>query len=376
MNELNTLLTSYNIALSYIENEKKIKIESSIKKDIEVLIENIDKNKSIVSALTTSLIKKILDPTQDIRLHRDDFEGGYSARSLDTKVTSQFFKEYFPKYSNKETAFLTLSLRAKIKWDLEDGKNLNIRNKTLKDSFLNIFYKVEEKNVNPKKYLNYLMFKLIELSKDEIKLLENNNINISKNNSLNIHSIISILEKHFNSKKSSRLPVIAIYSIYEILVKSFKRFENKKLNKLEVHTSSDKKTYGDIEIFEKNKPSEIIEIKHNIPIDKYSILDIYNKIKNTNINRYYILTTYKNSFRNENDESEVIELISKIKNEHNFDIIANGILTSIKYYLRMFDNYQEFINIYTTNLQVDFKNSTEINKEHIENWNEILKELK
>lgn len=36
-----------------------------------------------ISALVTSLVKNITDPKQDIRLHRMDFKGGYSARSLD-----------------------------------------------------------------------------------------------------------------------------------------------------------------------------------------------------------------------------------------------------------------------------------------------------
>jgi len=64
-----------------------------VKQDVDVLIDKIDSNKSLVSALVTSLIKKIHKPTQDIRLHRTDFENGYSARVLDTQVTSPFFKD-------------------------------------------------------------------------------------------------------------------------------------------------------------------------------------------------------------------------------------------------------------------------------------------
>ena len=83
-----------------------------------------------MSALVTSLVKKIITPKQDIRLHRTDFEGGYSARSLDTSITAPFFKKYFPKYANKESAFLTLATREKIKWTKTAGKNLKIRDKT------------------------------------------------------------------------------------------------------------------------------------------------------------------------------------------------------------------------------------------------------
>ncbi len=80
------------------------------------MISKIGSNKSLVSALITSFVKKIIDKKQDIRLHRTDFDGGYSARSLDTSFTSPFFKRHFPKYANKESAFLTLATREKIKW--------------------------------------------------------------------------------------------------------------------------------------------------------------------------------------------------------------------------------------------------------------------
>ena len=93
-----------------------------IKTNIDTLIDKIDSNKSLLSALVTSLVKKIIDPQQDVRLHRMDFKGGYSARSLDTKVTTPFFKKHFPKYANKESSFLTLATREKNKVGKE-GRN-------------------------------------------------------------------------------------------------------------------------------------------------------------------------------------------------------------------------------------------------------------
>ncbi len=105
MTEKEILLEAYHVA----RRQDKGNVSDAIRRDVDVLIDKIDSNKSLVSALVTSLVKKICDPTQDIRLHRTDFEGGYSARVLDTKVTSPFFKDYFPKYANKESAFLTLA---------------------------------------------------------------------------------------------------------------------------------------------------------------------------------------------------------------------------------------------------------------------------
>jgi DNA (cytosine-5)-methyltransferase 1 len=124
------------------------------------LIANIENNKSLVSALTTSLLKKIITPKQDIRLHRTDFANGYSARVLDTHITSPFFKDYFPKYANKESAFLTLAIRGEIKWTKKDGENLKIRNIKLKEAFINILDQIETFKQDPEKYLVYLFLVL------------------------------------------------------------------------------------------------------------------------------------------------------------------------------------------------------------------------
>lgn len=181
-----------------------------------------------------------------------------------------------------------------------------------------------------------------------------------------------MLAKHFQIKKSSRLPVIAIYSIYEVLFDKFDRYKNKKLVPLQVHTSSDKHGFGDIEIYTKNnQPFEIVEIKHNIPIDEYLIFDVIKKMSSIDVDRYYILTTFHNSFRNSDEEKKVSEIILNTKKEQGVDIIANGILTTLKYYLRFIDNYEDFLKCYTKNLIKDAKVSTEIKDFHIEEWNKI-----
>lgn len=354
------------------------KIDGNIKRDVDLLIEKIDSNKSILVALVTSLVKKIATPKQDVRLHRTDFKKGYSARSLDTKVTTPFFKKYFPKYANKESSFLTLATRERIKWNLREGKNLKIRNKELKASFLNIFDQIETHGVNPEIYLNYILFKLIKLTKGNEKIFKSATKKTTQNELLNIPKILTMLKRHFKTKNSSRLPVIAIYSIYETLINSnFNRYKKKKLLPLQVHTSSDKKGYGDIEIYDhKNQPFEVIEVKHNVPIDEFLIFDVIKKTKDTPIYRYYILTTYESGFKNLEEQQKVEKLISQIRNENGLDIIANGILTTLKYYLRFIDDYQIFIEKYTKNLTEDARNSTEVRVTHVEAWMKILKNKK
>jgi len=370
MTEKEILIEAYKMA----ENLDFSTVSNAVKQDIDVLIDKIDSNKSLVSALVASLVKKIYEPSQDIRLHRTDFENGYSARVLDTQIVTPFFKDKFPRYANKESSFLTLATRERIKWTKDEGYNLKIRDKKLKTCFLNIFEQIEEKQASPKDYLNYIFAKLIVLSRTEQALFESTNLASENLETLNIYLIIKILQEYFDTKQSSRLPVVAIYSIYEILLPKFERYKNKKLLALQVHTSSDKHGFGDIEIYTTdNQPFEIVEVKHNIPIDKYLIFDIAKKTQNIKIDRYYILSTFTNGFESPESEKEVTEYIAELKKTQGIDIIANGIITTLKYYLRFIDNYQEFIDVYTQNLIKDAKSSTEIKNFHLEKWKEILK---
>jgi DNA (cytosine-5)-methyltransferase 1 len=362
-------------AISNLSSKEKEYSETIIF-NIDVLVENIDKNKSLVSAMVTSLLKKIIDPAQDIRLHRTDFEGGYSARSLDTNVTTPFFKQHFPKYANKESGFLSMAIRAQIPWTKKEGNRIRTRaSKQFMDCFLEILDAVENKKINPKDTLMYFFEKLYQLSIQQ-KMIFDETINTSDFiEVININTVLSMLEKHFSMKLSSRLPVIAIYSIYQQLFKQVRRYSSKVLRPLNIHTSADKHGYGDIEIWNKdNTPFEMVEIKHNIPINRNLIFDAVKKAENTGIKRYYILTTANNNFISQEEEDYINKFILKIKRDNDMEIIVNGIFTSLKYYLRFIGDYKVFIKTYTYNLIEDSKNSTEIKESHLLVWKNILKE--
>jgi len=367
------LAKAFSRAEKVINSKTQDKFPDVIKVNIDILVAKIDSNKSLLSAIVTSLVKKILAPKQDIRLHRTDFRGGYSARSLDTSATAPFFKQHFPRYANKESAFLTLATREKIKWNLTDGKNLKIRDKAVKNSFLQIFEAVQSGAGKPFDCLVYIFVKLKNLSLAEDEIFGDDTAFDECTNIVNINTIIKMLETHFQTERSSRLPVIAIYSVYQLLMKNIKRYEDKRLSPLNVHTSSDKHGFGDVEIWHcDNKPFEMVEIKHNIPIDRNLIFDAAKKAKDTSIKRYYILTTYKDTFASNQEADFVNKFILKIKKDSELEIIANGIIGSLKYYFRFIDDYAAYVETYTKNLLEDFKRSTEVKNFHIEKWQEIL----
>jgi DNA (cytosine-5)-methyltransferase 1 len=344
---------------------------------VAVLMTHLLKNKSVVAALCTSLLKKIIDPEQDIRLPRTEFEDGYSGRSLDTHVITPFFKRHFPRYANKETAFLTLATRESIRWTLTDGQALKIRNDELKHVFLEVLDAIQQQPALAQEYLQCLLHELYLRAKDEAHIFDNflsNNFLSTQEmvGSWSIYRITNMLREHFAMPSSSRLPVIALQTAYQLLLPSVTRYAGKRIEPLEVHTSSDRKGFGDIEIFDEHgQPFEVVEIKHNIPLDRYIIADIVKKARNTSIQRYYALTTNEPNFTSSEEEAEVQEFVPHIKHQSGLEVIPNGMIPSLKYYLRFVEDYADFLRRYAENLVADAQISTEITPKHLQEWQSI-----
>ncbi|MCD6569036.1 DNA methyltransferase [bacterium] len=329
--------------------------------------------KGVIAALTTSLAKKIEDPTQDIRYHKEELKGGYSGRTFDTKYVTPFFKKKFRRLAMKESGWLTRSIEQPHAFTLDfPGK---IRDKAVKEAFLQILNDIEENKANPQKYLIGLFILLIQ----QINYSQTKLIYRIPSQRLSIDLIIKCLLLHFFGKYhgsgASKLPVIAIYSIYEILMKDVKRYYGKKLKLMRSHISPDMraKAIGDVEIVDENNEFfEAVEIKHSIPIDATMIEDAYQKFKDTPIARYYLLTTAE-PYIKQGEKQKVNDIIEKIKKEHGCEVIVNGIVPSLKYYLRLLRNPNEFIARYTKNLESEFSKTTEIKRQHIETWRKIVK---
>ncbi len=320
----------------------------------------------MLTVFITCIVYKIFHPYQDIRKHQDGIDGGYSGRTFDTKNITPFLKQHkFPAMA--ESGWLTRSLEQKVPYD----KNYTgaIKPDSLKAAFLTLLDNIQNE-ADPQKYLSYLFQGLI-IKRNQHK------IDLTKPSSLSINTILSVLDQHFNSsykaEGASRLPVLALYAIYECLINETKRFENKELLPMESHTSSDRRSgrIGDIEILGENKrPFEAVEVKHGISLSLQLVLDAYSKFQTTPVNRYYILSTAPPPDSEEMDK--ILEEIQRIKNVHGCQLIVNGIMPSIKYYLRLLENTSEFILYYVDLLEKD----AALKFEHKENWNKIIGDLK
>lgn len=333
---------------------------------LSTIVDYSESAKGVLTVFVTSLVYKIFHPEQDIRNHQDGITNGYSGRTFDSRYITPFLKNCkFPAMA--ESGWLTRSLEQKMPYNLDYTGAISPQ--ILKTAFLTLLDKIQN-NADCHAYLSYIFQRLV------IKRNQHQ-INLAKPTVLSISSILNLLDKHFNSiytaEGASRLPVLAFYAIYQCLLSEAKRFDGKMLLPLESHTSADVRSgrIGDIEIIdEQNRTFEAIEVKHGIPVTLQLVRDAYAKFQTTAVNRYYILSTAQ--YPTDDEWNDIQAEIQKIKNIHGCQLIVNGIMPSLKYYLRLLDNPFEFIDKYVNLLEVD----TALKFEHKAKWNFLISELK
>jgi len=336
-------------------------------KNIETIAQKSQNQKGVFTVLVTLFIYKIVHPKQDIRNHQTQIKNGFSGRTIDTKYITPTLKRLgLP--SMAESGWLTRSLEQPYPYSLDyEGK---ISNKTVKKAFLELVYAIEIDKCNPKYILVELFIQIIELQKQNQVTIEP----LENPEKLTITQIMNILDKQFKFKYKtfggSKLPVLAFYSIYQILIHEISRYKNSSLKELGSHTASDRtsKSAGDIEVFKNDELFEAIEIKLDKPIDANILRIAKEKIIKYNPKRYYILSYIG---VDKEDEETINKIIKEIKSEHGCQIIVNGVMGTLKYYMRLIDNLEEFYTLYSNLISSD----SELKSIHKQKWNELTKEL-
>lgn len=343
--------------------------------DLRVIVENAETQKAVLGVTLTSLVYKVYEPNQDIRKHQEGMKGGYSGRTFDTKHITPFLKGKFPHFAMAESAWLTRSLEQPRPFSLNfPGK---IRNPVLKTAFLKTLDRVQINNNLAPKFLIAMMGLMLEATEKDDSLFTQ----VQVEGDITISKIIDAISQHirYNYGRgvvgTARLPVLAIYSVYNLLMPDVKRYSGKILLPLESHTSPDSrsKSLGDIDVNNAdNSCFESVEIKHNKPITADMVGIVYRKIKNTQIDRYYILTTSEPNF---DDYESVQQEIGKYRKVHPCEIVVNGVIPSLKYYLRLISNPQDIIGEYTRWLETEYQRASGIKREHLRIWQEIRRNL-
>lgn len=362
MNHKEKLLEIYK--RSYIVKDIK-DVNLKTKDFIKIIGEKINNQKGVFTVLVTLITHKIIEPKQDVRKHQSNMKDGFSGRSIDTVHITPTLKQLgLP--SMAESGWLTRSLEQPYPYNLDyNGK---ISDKKVKEAFLNILDFIEQSPKSATNVLRLLIFEAIQLKQNSIVEI----IHLENSENITIENIINALDAHFNTNYrthgGSKLPVLAFFAIYKSLIAEISRYKDCSLSNLGSHTASDRtsKTAGDIEIFKGKELFEAIEIKLDKAIDITIVRIAIEKIIRHNPGRYYILS-YKGI--KETDKKEIALLLNKIKQKHGCQIIINGVLPTIKYYLRLITSLEEFILNYSNQIEKD----SELKKIHKEKWNELLR---
>jgi len=275
--------------------------------------------------------------------------GGYSGRTLDTRFITPFMQaNNFPAMA--ESGWLTRSLEQNKPYDFKYPGQ--ITPEELRKPFLTLLDNVQNQSVKPRDYLLYL-FQFLILLRDQHKI----EISRSKHHAkFSVAQIIDLVKQHFyydyHVGGAARLPVLAIYSAYECMMGEVKRFEGKKLLPLEKHNSPDTRSGmpGDVVVANGESFFEAVEVKFGIDMTAQLVEYAYSKFRKYPIERFYLLST---AGIDKNDGDKIKEIIGSVAKEHGCQIIVNGVIDTLKYYLRLLSNPELFVKNYAKNVLAD-----------------------
>jgi len=323
------------------------------------------KASSAFTNIVTCLAIKAAMPHVDIRYHQvqiqknTDRPAGFNFRGVSEKTIYPWLNKNT--FEGAKSGWQTRTFERPKPYSMSYDENIG----DVKEPFLSCFDEVGEHGQSAEQGLAYLLYhQLIQREGERIVL--------SIPRTQDILLIVDLLRRHFfytykHSKGASRLPVLALYAMYAVMLEELGRFHNMELKALEEHSAADAQTgaVGDVEIIRTVDGSvfEAIEVKHNIPISEKLILDVEQKIRAKKIDRYYVLTTHHQC----EPDVETARKIASIKNLYECQIIANGVIPSLKYYLRLLADPSKVIPRYVDLLL----NDAVVAHEHRMVWNEL-----
>lgn len=318
----------------------------------------------------TGIAIKAAFPLVDIRYHQEQIQkqvkngGGFSFRTISENTVYPWLSD--KSFDGAKSGWQTRTYERDDPYTLSYPHKIGGANATLRTNFLSIYDRIEVHGEDAKEALCYLMFRQVEKR-------HSSSVNYASPRTDNIDRIVGIFSRHFSrnykSKGASRLPVLAIYAIYELIVDELKRYEKAKLRPLGEHSAADSRTgaIGDIEVeLSAEVLLEALEIKHGIRVDDRILASAESKIKHAAVKRYYILTTHQDC---STDDASKLR-IARIANVYDCTVIVNGVYATLRYYLRLIDKPHDIFARYTALLDVD----SAIGHEHRVAWNAVVDE--
>ena len=353
----------YQLAEELIKNDESIDAQG--KSHVEAARDLAKLTHASRGAALTLLGFKVVDSSQDIRSHKDEHEGGFTARTYDSKITVPFLIERsLPR--NVETHWLTQTLSfAPI---LKSDVHLKTVPKNSGPLLIKVVNYAQELDTNAiEEMILVIIYELIKVrNKDKVILTRPKN--------LPIDTVKILLTKHMGKKyknNAPRLPQLAIYAVYESIINKMSRFENQELEPIQRMKSADRKagTVGDIVVINNAKePVEAVEVKFGQPISDIHVCEAIEKVRGASVSRYYMLSTNGSV---QEDSERINQRKDAFLKQNGCEIIVNGVIETIGYYLRLLPNTTEFLANYAALIETDEDTSYE----HRVAWNSVCSEI-
>lgn len=316
---------------------------------------------NIITALS---IKAVYGDTVDIRYHQTQIQSqtdrpaGFNFRGVSEKIIYTWMEDH--EFHGAKSGWQTRTFERPKPYLMTYDENIG----SIKQSFLTIYNEAE-------KHPQAAIYALALLLLRRIELRETNEITLAVPNLQDVIQITQLFRSHFfydykDSKGASRLPVLALYAVYMVLTKELRRYADKHLKRLEAHSAADSQTgsIGDIEVLNADETVfEAVEVKHQIQINKAIVDSAKQKIRSSRVDRYYILTTSQHH----EPTAEVLAEVGNVKRLLGTQMIVNGVVPTIRYYLRLLSDPSSVLPEYVKLLQLD----NAVSFEHRDIWNKI-----
>lgn len=319
-------------------------------------------------ALLTLALYKSAEPSQDIRYNKAEHDDGFSARAIDSNVTVPFLmQESLPK--SVESHWLTQTLSFAEPWTR--AVNLKTQPKKVGPLLIeavNLLQELpdDEQQQAAESVAVILMARLVaERNRSKVDVTRPKGLTIAEIRGL----LNGMLRQRFKTG-SPRLPQLMIYAIYQALFEGeIARYADCTLEPVGRMKAADRKsgTVGDIVVSRTNRPMEAVETKYDLPITLSIVGEAMEKVKSHSVERYLILST---AGIDVSDREQIMQRIEEFKRSNGCEIIVNGVLETVCYYLRLLPNTNAFVDAFAALLESD----EDLDYEHRVAWNAFCAE--
>ncbi len=333
---------------------------------LDVLNARAQTASAVFTNIVTCLAIKASDPDIDVRYHQvqiqnqTDRPAGFNFRGVSEDAVYPWLNDH--RFEGAKSGWQTRTLERPKPYTSDYEENIAL----VKQPFLTVFSEIEEEQEPADIALRYLIYK--QIVKRELM-----SITLAVPKIDDVGAIVELFQHHFfrrygGAKGASRLPVLALHALYSVMVLELKRFDGKSLRPLQLHSAADSQTgsVGDIEVSDDNSGEifEAVEVKHNLPITESVAADVREKVMSRNVARYYILTTSERC----EPEAKAKAIFDNVKAMYGCQVIANGVISTMRYYLRLLDDPSAVFPAYVQLLTQD----KALGHEHRSGWNDVV----